>query len=351
MELKAREIAAMIGGSVEGDSELMISKLAKIESGEPNSLSFLANPKYEPYIYTTTASVIIVSNDFKPEQPITCTLIRVEDPYIAIARLLDIYNQMNKPKTGISSLAFVSGSVKTGEDVYIGEFSYIGENVTIADRVKIYPQVYIGDNVEIGEGTTLYPGVKIYHDCKIGTSCTIHAGVVLGTDGFGFAPQDGSNYLKIAQIGNVVIEDNVEIGANTTIDRATMGSTTIRKGVKLDNLIQVGHNVEIGENTVIAAQVGIAGSTQIGRSCMIGGQAGFAGHIVVADDVKIGAQAGIPGNIKQPGSTLLGAPAIEIGRFRRSIAVFNNLDKLVQRVSELEKQLARFNEPKDGKEV
>jgi UDP-3-O-[3-hydroxymyristoyl] glucosamine N-acyltransferase len=349
MEFKAREIAAIIGGTIEGDPEIVINKLAKIEDGEPNSLSFLANPKYEPFIYNTGSSVVIVSKDFKPEHPLPCSVIRVDDPYTAIANLLDIYNQMNKPRTGISTLAFIAGSAKTGKNVFIGEFVYVGENVTIADNAKIYPQVYLGDNVKIGEGTILYPGVKIYHDCEVGKKCTIHAGVVLGADGFGFAPQDDNNYMKIAQIGNVVIEDNVEIGANTTIDRATMGSTIIRKGVKLDNLIQVGHNVEIGENTVIAAQVGIAGSTQLGRNCMIGGQAGFAGHIVIADDVKIGAQAGIPNNIKQPGSIMLGAPAIEIGRFRRSIAVFNNLDKLVQRVSELEKKLTEVRNQNQAK--
>lgn len=349
MEFKASEIAALIGGIIEGDPEIVINKLAKIEEGEPNSLSFLANPKYEPYLYTTKAAVVIIRSDFVPEQPLPCSVIRVEDPYTSIALLLDMYSKMNKQRTGISSLAFVSASAKTGKNVFVGEFAYVGENVVVADDVKIYPQVYLGDNVKIGEGSILYPGVKVYHDCEIGKNCTIHAGVVLGADGFGFAPQDGSNYMKIAQIGNVIIEDSVEIGANTTIDRATMGSTIIRKGVKLDNLIQVGHNGEVGENTVIAAQTGIAGSTRVGRNCMIGGQVGLAGHITVADDVKIGAQAGVPNNINKQGSILLGAPAIEIGRFRRSIAIFNNLDKLVQRVSELEKKLAEVSSQQEKK--
>ncbi|HPT14784.1 MAG TPA: UDP-3-O-(3-hydroxymyristoyl)glucosamine N-acyltransferase [Bacteroidales bacterium] len=349
MEFKAREIAAMIGGIIEGNPEIVITKLSKIEDGEPGSLSFLANPKYEPYIYTTKAAVVIIRSDFKAEQPLPCSVIKVDDPYTAIAVLLDMYSKMYKPRTGISSLAFISASAKTGKDIFIGEFVYVGENVVIADDVKIYPQVYLGDNVKVGEGTILYPGVKIYHDCEIGKNCTIHAGVVLGADGFGFAPQDDNNYMKIAQIGNVIIEDNVEIGANTTIDRATMGSTTIRKGVKLDNLIQVGHNGEVGENTVIAAQTGIAGSTRVGRNCMIGGQVGFAGHISIADDVKIGAQAGVPNNVTKPGTILLGAPAIEIGRFRRSIAIFNNLEKLVQRVSELEKKLAEVTNGQEKK--
>lgn len=349
MKFMASEIAALIGGAVEGDPEIVITKIAKIEDGESQAISFLANPKYEPFIYNTQSSVVIVKTDFRPEHPLSCTLIKVDDPYTAIAVLLDMYNKMNKPRTGISSLAFVSGSAKTGDDVFIGEFAFVGENAVIENEVKIYPQAYIGDNVKIGEGTIIYPGVVIYHDCEIGKHCTVHAGVVLGADGFGFAPQDDNNYMKIAQIGNVVIEDNVEIGANTTIDRATMGSTIIHKGVKLDNLIQIGHNVEIGENTVVAAQAGFAGSTHLGRNCMIGGQAGFAGHIVIADDVKIGAQAGVPNNIPKQGSIMLGAPAIDIRQFRRSVAVFNHLDKLAQRVSELEKKLTEATNQLEGK--
>ena len=339
MEFTATEIAGLIGGRIDGNPEARVNKLAKIEEGEPKALSFLANPKYTQYIYTTLSSIVIVRTDFEPEQSVTPTLIRVDDPYSAFAKLLEVYDGMQKKKSGIASSAFVAATASIGENVYIGEFACIGENAIIGDNARIYPQAYIGDNTIIGSGTTLYQGAKIYHNCNIGSNCMIHAGVVIGADGFGFAPQDDNNYKKVSQIGNVVLEDNVEIGANTTIDRATMGSTIIRKGVKLDNLIQVGHNVEIGENTVIAAQTGISGSTKIGRNCMIGGQVGIVGHITIADDVKIGAQAGVSGSITQPGSIMLGAPAIEIGRFKRSIAIFNNLDKLSARISELERTL------------
>lgn len=337
MDFTAEAIATLIGGTVEGNPETVVNRLAKIENGEKGALSFLANPKYNSYIYSTTSSVVIVNNDFVPEQPVSPTLIRVSDPYSAFAKLLEMYNGMNNQKTGISDQAFISKSASVGKNVLIGAFSYISDNAVIADDVKIYPQVYIGDNVKILEGTIIYAGVKIYHDCEVGANCTLHSGVVIGADGFGFAPQKDNNYKKVAQIGNVILEDNVEVGANTTIDRATLGSTIIRKGVKLDNLIQVGHNVEIGENTVIAAQTGIAGSTRIGKNNMIGGQVGFAGHIVIADDVKIGAQAGLPNNVNTPGVTLLGAPAVEISKFRRLIAVFNNLDKIAARLTEVER--------------
>lgn len=346
MEFTAKDIAGLIGGTVDGDPNVIVNKLAKIEEGEPQALSFLANPKYTPYIYSTRSSIVIVRKDFEPENHISPTLIRVDDPYSAFARLLELNDNMRKSRNGISSHAFISPTAKTGKDVYIGEFAYIGENVIISDNVKIYPQCYIGDNSVIGKNTTLYPGVKIYHNCILGDSCMVHAGVVIGADGFGFAPQSDNNYKKVAQIGNVIIEDNVEIGANTTIDRATLGSTIIRKGVKLDNLIQVGHNVEIGENTVIAAQTGISGSTRLGKNCMIGGQVGIVGHSTIADDVKIGAQAGVSGSITKEGSIVLGAPAIEIGRFKRSIAVFNNLDKMAARVSELERALKKLNSEK-----
>jgi UDP-3-O-[3-hydroxymyristoyl] glucosamine N-acyltransferase len=339
MEFTAKDIASLIGGRVDGNPDARVNKLAKIEDGESQALSFLANPKYTQYIYTTLSTIVIVKSDFEPEMPVNSTLIRVDDPYSAFARLLEVYDGMQKAKSGISSQAFVSANAKIGKNVYIGEFAFIGDNAEIGDDVKIYPQSFIGDGSTVGNNTTVYQGVKVYHSCQIGKECMIHAGVVIGADGFGFAPQSDNNYKKVAQIGNVVIEDNVEIGANTTIDRATLGSTIIRKGVKLDNLIQVGHNVEIGENTVIAAQTGISGSTKIGRNCMIGGQVGIVGHITIADDVKIGAQAGVGGNISKPGSIVLGAPAIDIGRFKRSIAVFNNLDKLVTRVSELERAL------------
>ena len=342
MEFTAKDIAGLLGGKIDGNPDARVNKLAKIEEGESLALSFLANPKYTQYIYSTQSSIVIVKSDFEPEQPLACTLIRVDDPYSAFAQLLEIYNSMQKSKTGISSLAYVSASAKIGESVYIGEFTYVGDNAVVGDHTSLHPQCYIGDNAEIGNGSTLYPGVKVYHDCKVGNDCMVHAGVIIGADGFGFAPQSDNNYKKVAQIGNVVIEDNVEIGANTTIDRATLGSTIIRRGVKLDNLIQVAHNVEIGENTVIAALTGISGSTKIGKNCMIGGQVGFVGHIVIADEVKIGAQAGVVGNITKPGSVLLGAPAIDIARFKRSIAVFNNLDKLVTRVSDLERSLKQL---------
>jgi len=346
MEFTAKDIAGLIGGTIDGNPDVIVNKLAKIEEGEPQALSFLANPKYTPYIYSTRSSIVIVRKDFTPENHIDSTLIRVEDPYSAFARLLEFYDKMQKSRKGISEHAFVAPGAKTGKDVYIGEFAYVGENVVIGDNVKIYPQCYIGDNTVIGSDTTIYPGVKIYHNCIVGQNCMIHAGVVIGADGFGFAPQSDNNYKKVAQIGNVVIEDNVEIGANTTIDRATLGSTIIRKGVKLDNLIQIGHNVEIGENTVIAAQTGISGSTRLGRNCMVGGQVGIVGHITIADEVKIGAQAGVSGNVTKEGSILLGAPAIEIGRFKRSIAVFNNLDKMAARVSELERAIKKLNAEK-----
>jgi UDP-3-O-[3-hydroxymyristoyl] glucosamine N-acyltransferase len=285
---------------------------------------------------------VLVQSDLEVEQALTCTLIRVNDPYTAFAHLLEIYDKMRKGKTGTSPLASIAKTAKIGNNVYVGDFVVISDNVVIGDDVKIFPHSFIGENVKIGSNTTLNPGVIIYYDCTIGNNCTLHGGVVIGADGFGFAPQSDNNYKKVAQIGNVVIEDNVEIGANTTIDRATLGSTIVRRGVKLDNLIQVGHNVEIGENTVIAAQTGIAGSSKLGKNCMIGGQVGIAGHITIADDVKIGAQAGLASNVNKPGSILLGAPAIDISRFRRIIAIFNNLDKLYIRIGEMEKTIKQL---------
>jgi UDP-3-O-[3-hydroxymyristoyl] glucosamine N-acyltransferase len=340
MEFSASQIAAVIEGIVEGNPEVKISRLSKIEEGEKGSISFLANPKYTPYIYTTRASIVIVNKDFTPDQDITATLIRVSDAYTAFARLLELYNQIKNEKKGISSLAFISGSAKIGKNVYIGEFAYIGENVIIGDDAKIFPHVFLGDNVQIGAGTTLFAGCIIYSDNIIGKSCTIHGGVVIGADGFGFAPQEDKNYKKIAQIGNVVIEDNVEIGSNTTIDRATLGSTIIRQGAKLDNLIQVAHNVEIGENTVIAAQTGISGSTKIGRNCMIAGQVGIVGHLIIGDDVKIGAQSGVSNNLKD-GSIVLGSPALDISWQRRALVHFKNLPDIIKRLDELERKLGK----------
>jgi len=346
MEFTAKDIAGLVGGTIDGNPDVKVNRLARIEDGEPEALSFLANPKYNPYIYSTRSSIVLVQSEFEVEQPITCTLIRVNDPYTAFANLLEIYDKMRKGKTGTSSLSSIAKSAVIGSNAYIGDFVVINDNVVIGDNVRIFPQCYIGENVKIGSGTTLYPGVIIYYDCTIGDNCTIHGGSVIGADGFGFAPQSDNNYKKVAQIGNVIIEDNVEIGANTTIDRATLGSTIIRRGVKLDNLIQVGHNVEIGENTVIAAQSGIAGSTKVGKNCMLGGQVGLAGHIVIADDVKIGAQAGLASTVHKPGSVLLGAPAIDISRFRRIIAIFNNLDKLYYSIRDLEKNIKQLQAEK-----
>lgn len=346
MEFTAKEIAGLVGGRIEGNPDTKVNRLARIEDGENGALSFLANPKYNQFIYTTHSSIVLVHSEFVAEQPLECTIIRVDDPYVAFANLLEIYDKVRKGKTGTSSLASIAKSAKIGANVYIGEFAVISDNVVIGDDVSIFPNCYIGENVKIGNNTILYPGVVVYYDCLIGSNCTIHGGVVIGADGFGFAPQTDSNYKKVAQIGNVVIEDNVEIGANTTIDRATLGSTNIRRGVKLDNLIQVAHNVEIGENTVIAAMTGIAGSAKIGKNCMIGGQVAIVGHITIADEVKIGGKAGISKNITKEGSIWLGAPAIEISKFRRVNSVYNNLDKLYYRIGELEKLVKSLQEEK-----
>jgi UDP-3-O-[3-hydroxymyristoyl] glucosamine N-acyltransferase len=338
IEFSASQIAEVIEGIVEGSPDVTISRLSKIEEGEPGTLSFLANPKYTPYIYTTRASIVIVNKDFSPDQPIHSTLIRVEDAYTAFVRLLELYKKINNEKKVVSSLSFVAKSAVIGKDVYIGEFAYIGENVVIGDNARIFPQVFLGDNVKVGSDSTLFAGVVVYSDNIIGKECTIHGGVVIGADGFGFAPQQDKSYKKIAQIGNVIIEDNVEIGSNTTIDRATLGSTIIRKGVKLDNLIQIAHNVEIGENTVIAAQTGISGSTKIGKNCMIAGQVGFVGHLSIGDDVKIGAQSGVSGDLKD-GSIFMGSPAIDISIHRRALVHFKNLPEIVKRLDQLERKL------------
>ncbi|MEZ5149057.1 MAG: UDP-3-O-(3-hydroxymyristoyl)glucosamine N-acyltransferase [Bacteroidales bacterium] len=301
MEFSAQQIASVINGTVEGNAEVKVNYVSKIEEGKPGTISFLANPKYTQYIYNTLASIVIVNNDFKPEKEISATLIRVEDAYLAFAKLLDYYNRIKQDKQGVSKQAYISESASIGENCYIGPFVYIGENVTIGNGTKIYPNTHIGDNSSVGDNTTIYSGVNIYSEIKIGNECIIHAGVVIGSDGFGFAPQTESDYTKVAQIGNVILEDRVEIGANTTIDRATLGSTIIRKGVKLDNLIQIAHNVEIGEHTVISAQTGVSGSTKIGKFCMIGGQVGIINHITIADEVKIAAQSGIGKSIVNKG--------------------------------------------------
>ena len=340
MEFTAQTIAGFLQGSVEGNPETKVTDVSKIEEGRPETLSFLANPKYEKYLYTTEASVIIVNNSLTLTHPVKATLIRVPDAYQAFASLLELYSSMVPKKTGIEQPSSIAASVKLGEDVYVGAFSYISENVKLGNNVKIYPQVFIGDNVIIGDNTTVFSGVKIYHNCKIGTNCVLHSGSVIGADGFGFAPQsEDNNYKKIPQIGNVVIEDNVEIGSNTTVDRATMGSTFIRKGVKLDNLIQIAHNVEIGENTVIAAQCGVAGSTKVGRDCMFGGQVGIAPHLTIANGVKLGAKSGINSSIKKENEIMIGSPVQPFTEFMKCYVVFRRLPEMKQELDALKKKL------------
>jgi len=338
MEFSANDIATLLNGEVEGNGNVKVSNISKIDQPIPGTLTFLSNPTYTKYIYTTTASIVIVNKDFKPENDLTCTLIRVEDAYVALAKLLDFYTKAKPSKIGIEQPSFVSGSAKLGEQIYLGAFAYIGDNVLIGNNVKIYPHVYIGDNVKIGDDSILYSGVKIYAGCSIGSSCIFHSGSVIGADGFGFAPNPDGTYTKIEQIGNVVIEDNVEIGANTTIDSATMGSTIIRKGVKLDNLIQIGHNCEIGENTVMAAQAGIAGSTIISRNCVLGGQAAVSGHITVGEGTKIGPKSGVMSKVK-PNSVLLGAPALDFKLAMKTFSIIRNLPELRNDVIELQKKV------------
>lgn len=339
MEFTALQIATLLSGKVEGDPDVKVFNIAKIEEGAPGMLSFLSNPKYTPYIYTTRSSIVLVNDSFHPTEPVSATLIRVSDAYAAFAQLLSIYQQYVGNKVGISSLSFISNDARYGNDVYIGEFAYVGQRAKIGDRVKIYPQVYVGDDVVIGDDTVLYPGVKLYAKTEIGKNCIIHAGAVIGADGFGFALQQDHTYKKIPQIGNVSIADNVEIGANTTIDCATMGSTRIGQGVKLDNLIQVAHNVEIGENTAMAAQSGVSGSTKIGRNCVIAGQVGIAGHIEIAECTSIAAQSGVLGSIKEKGKKYMGSPAYYYYDFMRDVVRMHNLESLEKRVAELEKLL------------
>jgi len=343
MEFKASIIADFLQGTVEGDPDAAVTTFAKIEEGHPGALSFLDNPKYEPHLYETDSSIVIVKRSLVLKRPVKCTLVRVDDSYRAFASLLDLYASQQREKTGREDPVFVSETATLGENIYIGAFAYIGANAKIGNRAKIYPQVYIGDNVVVGENTVLYPGVKIYRDCKVGANCVIHSGVVIGADGFGFAPQTDADFKKVPQIGNVVIEDYAEIGANTCIDRATMGSTVIRRGVKLDNLIQIAHNVELGENTVIAAQTGISGSCKLGRNCMLGGQVGLAGHITIADGVKIGAQSGLNANIDKPDSVLLGTPAVNYHDCIKTYVVVRRLPEMKRKVDEMEKQLKNKN--------
>ncbi|NUY79879.1 UDP-3-O-(3-hydroxymyristoyl)glucosamine N-acyltransferase [Flavobacterium sp. MAH-1] len=337
MKFTAAQIAGILEGEVVGNPEAEVSKLAKIEEGTPGSLTFLSNPKYENYIYSTQASITIVNASFEPESPITTTLIKVADAYGAFTRLLEVYNQVKLNKTGIEQPSVISDSAKYGENLYLGSFSYLGVNAVLGDNVKIYPNVFIGDNVIIGNNVTIFAGAKIYSETVIGNDCTIHSGAIIGADGFGWAPTPDGSYKKVPQIGNVVIEDNVDIGSCTTIDRATMGSTVIRKGVKLDNQIQIAHNVEIGENTVIAAQTGVAGSTKIGKNCQIGGQVGIVGHLVIGNNVRIQAQSGIGKNIKDD-EVLQGSPAFTYGDYNKSYVHFRNLPKIVSDMDEFMKQ-------------
>lgn len=338
MKFTAAQIAVILEGEVEGNSEIEVSKLSKIEEGGPESLSFLANPKYTQFIYTTKASIVIVNKIFKAEKKINSTLIRVEDAYKSFSKLLEYYNQVKMNKTGIESPVFISKSAIYGENIYIGAFAYLGENIKIGNNTKIYPNVYIGDNVVIGDNVILFSGAKIYSDTLIGDNCVIHSCAILGADGFGFAPNEQGEFIKVPQTGNVVIEDNVDVGAATSIDRATLGSTIIRKGVKLDNHIQIAHNVEIGKNTVIAAQTGIAGSAKIGENCMIGGQVGIVGHITIGNNVKIQAQSGIGRNVKD-NETLQGSPALPYSDYNKSYVHFKNLPKTMNRINILEKTI------------
>ncbi len=339
MEFSAKQIAEFLNGQVEGNEDVKIGNVAKIEDGKPGHLSFLANPKYTHYIYETKSDIVLVNKDFEAEKDISATLVRVDDAYSSFAKLLNLYNEYKLNRSGISEKASIAKSAQIGENVYIGDFVVVEENVVIGDNVKIYPQSFVGQNSSIAANTTLYAGVKIYHECVIGEQVTLHAGVVVGSDGFGFAPQSDNQYEKVAQIGNVIIEDRVEVGANTVIDRATIGSTIIRKGVKLDNLIQIAHNVEVGDNTVIAAQTGISGSTKVGKNCMIGGQVGVVGHITIPDNVKIGAQSGVASKLAKDGEVLLGSPAFNISNYRRSYAYFRNLPKLASEINDMQKQL------------
>lgn len=337
MEITIAQIAALVNGVVDGDSSLKINNYSKIEEGKEGCLTFLANPKYEHYIYETKASVVIVRKDFVPAKPLKTTLLRVDDPYSTIAQLLNMVGAMQQQRKGIENPIFVSEGVNIPDNIYLGAFSYISKGVVIGQNVKIYPQCYVGDDVVIGDNVILYPGVKIYHGCRIGNNCILHSGVVVGGDGFGFAPENGV-YKKIAQIGNVIIEDDVEIGANTTIDRATMGSTIVKKGVKLDNLVQIAHNVEVGEHTVIAAQAGIAGSAKIGSHNSIGGQCGFAGHIVVGNNNQFGAQSGIPKSVGD-NNTLMGYPAVKHVDFARQVANVKNLNRTNAEITVLKKEI------------
>jgi len=338
MKFTAAQIAGILEGDIVGNPNVEVSKLSKIEEGIEGSLTFLANPKYKPYIYSTKASITIVNKDFEAEEDIASTLIKVEDAYKSFSKLLEYYNQVKMNKVGVEQPNFIADSVKYGDNIYLGAFSYLGENVVIGENAKIYPNAYIGDNVVIGDDVVIFSGAKIYSETIIGNNCVINSGAIIGADGFGFAPNEKGEYSKVPQPGNVILEDYVDVGAATTIDRATLGSTIIRRGVKLDNQIQIAHNVEIDENTVIAAQTGIAGSTKIGKNCMIGGQVGIVGHIVIGDNVKIQAQSGIARNVKD-NEILQGTPAFGYSEFNKSYIHFKNLPKIINNISAIEKKI------------
>lgn len=340
MIFTASIIAEFLKGTVEGDPQASVNEVSKIEEGKVGTLSFLSNPKYEKYIYETQATIVIVNEDFKPTKKVDSTLIRVKNAYEAFAALLQLYEQSKPKKSGVSKMASISESALLGENLYIGDFTVVSDHVSLAAGVQLYPQVYVGDNVKIGEGSVLHPGVKVYEGTEIGAHCVIHAGAIIGGDGFGFAPNQENNYQKVPQVGKVIIEDHVEVGANTTIDRATMGATILRKGVKLDNLIMIAHNVEVGENTVMAAQTGVSGSTRIGKNCMFGGQVGLIGHITIANGVKIAAQSGIGKSISEEGAIVQGSPAFDFGPYQRSYVLFKNLPSLRNQINDLERKVS-----------
>ncbi|MBC5862958.1 UDP-3-O-(3-hydroxymyristoyl)glucosamine N-acyltransferase [Flavobacterium turcicum] len=347
MKFTAEQIAGILEGEVIGNANAEVSTLSKIEEGAEGSLTFLSNPKYQNYIYTTKASITIVNKSFVADAPVETTLIKVEDAYASFTKLLEFYNEVKLNKTGIEQPSFIADNAKLGTNTYLGAFSYIGQNVVLGDNVKIYPNCFVGDNVVIGDNCVVFAGAKIYSETRIGNNCTIHSGAIIGADGFGFAPNPDGTYTKIPQIGNVVIEDNVDIGSCTTIDRATMGSTIIREGVKLDNQIQIAHNVEIGENTVIAAQAGVAGSTKIGKNCMIGGQVGISGHLSIGNNVRIQAQSGVGRNIKD-NEILQGSPTFGYNDFSKSYIHFKNLPKIVAEIEELKKQILNQKNGNNG---
>lgn len=341
MKFTAEQIAGIIDGDVVGNKDIEVSGLSKIEEGEKGTLSFLANMKYAEYIYSTSASIVIVGKDFEPTKPLqeTLTLIKVEDAYSCFAKLLEVYNQMRTKQPKIETPSFISDSAEIGKDLYLGAFAYIGDGAKIGNNVKIYPNAFIGENAEIGDNTVVNPGASVYADCKVGKNCILHSGCIVGADGFGFSPDENGEFKKVPQIGNVIVEDFVEIGSNATIDRATLGSTYLRRGVKLDNLVHIAHNVDVGRNSALAAQAGVAGSTKIGENCMIGGQAGISGHIKIANKTSIVAQSGVPGNIKKSDRILMGSPGIDIEDFKKSYFGFRKLPYILKKLRELENKI------------